>query len=200
MSWIFIGRTDAEAETPVLWLPHVKSWLIGKDCDAGRDWGQEKKGTTEDKMPGWHHWLDGRESEWTPGVGAGQGGLACCNSWGHKESDTTEQLNWTELNWWCHCLNYSQVYSLGFFTFQAISTGYEEKVIVAVWFGNFHKASPTPSLIHWSPSLSVCLWLCTMIFAFLSKSAAARFGGHHEGHGNLVYLVLLSTSHLNVAI
>ena len=102
--------------------------------------------------------------------------------------------------WWCHCLNYSQVYSLGFFTFQAISTGYEEKVIVAVWFGNFHKASPTPSLIHWSPSLSVCLWLCTMIFAFLSKSAAARFGGHHEGHGNLVYLVLLSTSHLNVAI
>ena len=98
-SWVFIGRTDAEAETPVLWPPHVKSWLIGKYSDAGRDWGQEEKGTTEDKMAGWHHWLDGRESEWTPGVGDGQGGLSCCNSWGHKESDTTEQLNWTELSW-----------------------------------------------------------------------------------------------------
>ena len=67
-----------------------------KDSDAERDWGQEEKGTTEDEMAGWYHWLDGRESEWTPGVGDGQGGLACCNSWGHKESDTTEQLNWTE--------------------------------------------------------------------------------------------------------
>ena len=74
-----------------------KSWLIGKDSDAGRDWGQEEKGTTEDEMAGWHHWLDGRESEWTLGVGDGQGGLACCDSWGHKESDTTEPLNWTEL-------------------------------------------------------------------------------------------------------
>ena len=73
------------------------SWLIGKDSDAGRDWGQEKKGMTEDEMAGWHHWLNGRESEWTPGVGDGQGGLACCNSWGRKESDTTERLNWTEL-------------------------------------------------------------------------------------------------------
>ena len=72
--------------------------LIGKDPDAGRDWGQEEKGTTEDEMAGWHHWLDGRESGWTPGVGEGQGGLACCDSWGHKESDTTERLNWTELN------------------------------------------------------------------------------------------------------
>ena len=72
----------------------MKSWLIGKDPDAGRDWGQEEKGMTEDEMAGWHHWLDGRESEWTPGVGDGQGGLACCNSWGHKESDMTERLNW----------------------------------------------------------------------------------------------------------
>ena len=77
--------------------PHAKSWLIGKDSDAGRDWGQEEKGTTEDEMAGWHHWLDGRESEWTPGVCDGQGGLACCDSWGRKESDTTERLNWTEL-------------------------------------------------------------------------------------------------------
>ena len=86
-------------ETPVLWPPHAKSWLTGKDSDAGRDWGQEEKGTTEDEMAGWHQWLDGRESEWTPGDGDGQGGLACCDSRGHKESDTTERLNWTELNW-----------------------------------------------------------------------------------------------------
>ena len=78
-------------------LPHTKSWLIGKDSDAGRDWGQEEKGTTEDEMAGWHHRLDGHEFEWTPGVGDGQGGLACCDSWGRKESDTTERLNWTEL-------------------------------------------------------------------------------------------------------
>ena len=94
--WVFFGRNDAKTETPVLWPPHEKSWLIGKDSDAGRDWGQEKKGTTEDEMAGWHHWLDGREFEWTPVVGDGQGGLVCCNSWGHKESDTTDQLNWTE--------------------------------------------------------------------------------------------------------
>ena len=77
----------------------MQSWLTGKDPDAGRDWGQEEKGTTEDEMAGWHHWLDGREFEWTLGVDDGQGGLVCCNSWGHKESDTTQQLNWTELNW-----------------------------------------------------------------------------------------------------
>ena len=95
--WDFFGGNDAEAETPVLWPLHAKSWLIGKDSDAGRDGGQEEKGTTEDEMAGWHHWLNGHESEWTPGVGDGQGGLACCDSWGHKESDTTEGLTWTEL-------------------------------------------------------------------------------------------------------
>ena len=95
-SWVYFGRNDAKAETPVLWPPHVKDWLIGKDSDAGRDWGKEEKGTIEDEMAGWHHWFDGCESEWTPGVGDGQGGLVRCNSWGHKESDTTEQLNWTE--------------------------------------------------------------------------------------------------------
>ena len=94
--WVFFGRNDAKAETPVLWPPHAKSWLIGKDSDAGRDWGQEEKGTTAVEMAGWHHRLDGREFEWTPGVGDGQGGLACCDSWGRKESDTTERLNWTE--------------------------------------------------------------------------------------------------------
>ena len=80
-----------------LWPPHAKSWLIGKDSDAGRDWGQEEKGTTEDEMAIWHHWLDRRESEWTPGVGDGQGGLACFNSWGRKESDMTERLIWSNL-------------------------------------------------------------------------------------------------------
>ena len=95
-SWVFFGRTDAKAETPVLWPSHAKSWLIGKDSDAGRDWGQEEKGMTEDEMAGWHHRLDGRQFEWTPGVGDGQGGLACCDSWGRKESDMTERLNWTE--------------------------------------------------------------------------------------------------------
>ena len=98
-SWLFIGRTDAKAETPVVWPPHAMSWLTGKDSDAGRDWGQEEKGTREDEMARWHHQLDGYEFEWTPGVGDGQGGLACCNSWGCKLSETTERLNWTELNW-----------------------------------------------------------------------------------------------------
>ena len=96
-SWVFFGRNDAKAETPILWPPHEKSWLIRKDFDAGKDWGQEEKRTTEDEMAGWHHQLDGFESEWTPGVGDGQGGLECCDAWGHKESDMIEWLNWTEL-------------------------------------------------------------------------------------------------------
>ena len=95
--WDFLGRNDAKAEIPVRWPPHAKSWLIGKDSDAGRDWGQEEKGTTEDEMAGWHHQLDAHEFEWTPGVGDGQGGLVCCNSQGRKELDMTGRLNWTEL-------------------------------------------------------------------------------------------------------
>ena len=96
-SWIFIGRTDAEAEAPVLWPPDAKSWLLGKDPDAGKDWRWEEKGVTEDEMVGWHHRLNGHEFEWTLGVGDGQGGLACCSPWGRKESDTAERLNWIEL-------------------------------------------------------------------------------------------------------
>ena len=96
-SWIFIGRIDAEAETPILWPPDVKNWLTGKDSDAGKDWRQEKKQMTEDEMVGWHHWLDGHEFEQALWVGDGQGSLACCSPWGHKELDTTEQLNWIEL-------------------------------------------------------------------------------------------------------
>ena len=100
--WIFIGRTDAETETPILWPPDAKSQLIRKDPDAGKDWRQEKKGTTEDEIVGWHHQLNGHEFEQAPKVGDGQGSLACCSPWGCKESDTTGQLNW---------LNYLLIYS-----------------------------------------------------------------------------------------
>ena len=95
-SWIFFGRTDAEAETPILWLPDVKNWLIGKDPDAGKDWRQEKKEMTEDEMVGWHHQLSGHEFVWAPGVDNGQGSLACYSPWGHIELDTTGWLNGTE--------------------------------------------------------------------------------------------------------
>ena len=95
-SWIFIRRTDAEAEIPILWPPDVKNWLIGKYPDAGKDWRQEDKGTTEDEMVGCHPWLDGHEFEQDPEVGDGQGSLACCSPWGHKESDTTKLLNRTD--------------------------------------------------------------------------------------------------------
>ena len=94
-SWILIGRTDAEAETSVLWPPDIKNWLTGKDPDAGKDWRWDEKGTTEDEMVGWHHWLHGHEFEQAPGVGDGQGGLVCCSPWGHKQLDMTEWLNWT---------------------------------------------------------------------------------------------------------
>ena len=97
-SWMFFGRTDAEAETPILWPLDAKNWHIGKDPDAEKDWRQEEKGMAEDKMVGWHHWLDRHEFEQAPGVGDGQGSLACCSPWGRKESDTTERLNGTELS------------------------------------------------------------------------------------------------------
>ena len=91
--WMFIGRTDAEAEAPVLWPPDAKSWLIGKDPDAGKHWKREEKGTTEDEMVGWYHQLNGQEFEWTLRVGDGQGGLVFCSPWSCKESDMTEWLN-----------------------------------------------------------------------------------------------------------
>ena len=106
-SWIFIGRTDAEAETPILWPPDVKNWLIWKDPDAGKDWRQKEKGTTEDEMVGWHHWLHGYEFEQALGVGDGQGSLMCYSPWGHRVGcDWATELNWTELklnkglSWW----------------------------------------------------------------------------------------------------
>ena len=91
--WIFIGRTDDEAEAPILWLPDVKNWLIGKDPNARKNWRQEEKLMTVDEMVGWHHWLDGHEFEQAPGVGDRQGGLVCCSQWGCKKSDMTDQLN-----------------------------------------------------------------------------------------------------------
>ena len=95
--WIFIGRIDAEAEAPVLWPSDSKNWFLRKDPDAGKDWMQEENGTTEDEMVGWHHYLDGHEFEQAPEVADGQGSLACCSPWDHKESDTTEQLNWLNI-------------------------------------------------------------------------------------------------------
>ena len=95
---MFSGGTDVEAETPILWPPDVKRWLLGKDPDAGKDWRQEEKGMTEDEMVGWHHRLNRHGFGWTPGVGDGQGGLVCCGSWGRKELDTIKRLNWTELS------------------------------------------------------------------------------------------------------
>ena len=96
-SWIFIGRTDAEVEAPILWPPDVRHWLIGKDLDAGKNWRQEEKGTKENEMVGWHYQLFGHEFEQAPGVGDGQGSLACCSSWGCKELDMTEWLNWQSI-------------------------------------------------------------------------------------------------------
>ena len=125
-SWIFIGRTDAEAETPVLWPPDVKKWVIGKDPDTGKNWRQEEKGMTEDEMVGWHRWLDGHEFEQALAVGNGQGSLVCYSLWGYKVSDMTEWLNCSELithsqvrqkltfvtvwavtQWWSHVTFYS---------------------------------------------------------------------------------------------
>ena len=95
-SWIFIGMTDAETEAPILWPSVAKTWLTGKDPDAGKDWRREEKRMTEDEMVGWHHWVNGHEFEQAPGLGDGQGSLVCCSPWGCKEADTTERLNWTE--------------------------------------------------------------------------------------------------------
>ena len=118
-SWVFIGRTDAEAETSILWPPDAKNWLILKDPDPGKDWGWEEKGTTGDEMVGWHHQLNGPEFEWTPGVGDGQGGLSCCSPWGRKESDTTERQNWTgSVNTRKQCL--SEQWALGLRVFSKI--------------------------------------------------------------------------------
>ena len=123
----------------VLWPPHAKSWLIGKDSDAGRDWGQEENGTTEDEMAGWHHWLNGLESEWTPGVGDGQGGLACCDSWGRKELDTTEWLNNSKTNLLVHDnLNRQSMFDAGYRMLGAGARGWSREMI---WGGRWEGGS-----------------------------------------------------------
>ena len=112
VSWMFFGRADVEAETPILWPPDVKSWLIRKDPDAEKDWRQDEKGMREDKIVGWHHRLDGRKFEWTPGVGDGQGSLVCWDSWGRKELDMTEWLNWKSLQMVFAAMKLKDAYSL----------------------------------------------------------------------------------------
>ena len=116
-SCVFIGRTDVEAETPTLWPSDVKRWLIWKVLDARKDWGQEQKETTDDEMVGWYHQLNGHVFGWTPGVSDGQGGLACCSSWCRKELETTEWLNWTELDWKAPCFLFL-IYSFLLWTHQ----------------------------------------------------------------------------------
>ena len=152
-SWVFFGRTNAKAEAPVLWPPHAKSWLIGKESDAGRDWGQEEKGTTEDEMAGWHHWLNGHESEWTPGDGDGQGGLACCDSWGRKESDTTERLNWTELNHYRKTQTCNSLRNIDSFS----SLNRSEEIVSSGWLCPTWSFR-TPDSPHWGAQLSPDSW------------------------------------------
>ena len=118
----FIGKTDVETETPIFWPPDAKSWHIGKDPDAGKYWGQEEKGTTEEEMVRWHHQLNGHGFGWTPRVGDGQGGLVCCGSWCRKESDTTDQLNWLSLG-------LSMETSPSFFPFFSASLNFSASII-----------------------------------------------------------------------
>ena len=160
-SWVFTGRTDVEAETPILWPPNAKRWLIWKDPDAGKDWRQEEKQTTEDEMVGWHHWLNGHGFGWTPGVGDGQWGLVCCSSWGHKELDTTEWLNW-------RCFYQSVAFQLPNFTASSIFFTctvqiYKKKILYdnlgRLWRGIKINVSFTHSSLHRSllyNNLRVC--------------------------------------------
>ena len=158
--WVFIGRTDVEAETPILGPPAAKSWLIWKDPVAGKDWGQEEKGMTEDEMSGWHHRLNGREFEWIPGVGDVQGGLVCRGSWGRKELDMTES-NWvTELNWTEEWLRY--ILSLIPCAVQQALVVYQPTYTICI----FKSQTPSPFLsVPPPPPLattvcSLCLWVC----------------------------------------
>ena len=168
---MFIGRTDVEAETPILWLPDAKSWLIWEDPGAGKDWGQEEKGVTEDEMAGWHHQLDGHEFGWTPGVGDGQGGLACCSSWGCKELDMTERLKWTELNWVELLVNYLSFCLTGKVYISFISEG--QLFQVKYFWYTFFFFQPFECTIPLSPFPSrfllrnfTALWGFTYIWGF----------------------------------
>ena len=157
-----------EAETPILWPPDAKSWLIGKDPDARKDWRQEEKGMTEDEMVGWHHWLNGHEFGWTPGVGDGQEGLVCCSSLGHKESDMTEQLNWTELR----DLNLGNFYNIFLFFFLWTYVFYFIHLEVFFWQGNhrFHETDKM-KVFRWAKPVNILY----LMYGFINKKIAPLF-------------------------
>ena len=161
-SWIFIGRTEAEAETPIVWPPDAKSWLIWKDPDAGKYWRQEEKGTTEYEMVGWHHWLDGHEFEQAPGVCDGQWSLVCCSPWGFKESDMTERLNWTELTLMVKNLaaNVGHLRDTGLIPGLERSPGgghgnplqyscLENPMVIGAWLATIHRVTKSWILLKW---------------------------------------------------
>ena len=129
-SWVFIGGSDVEAETPILWLPDAESWLTGKDPDAGKDWGQEKRGTIEDEMVGWHHWHNGHGFGWTPEVGDGPGGLEWCHSWDLRELDMTERLNWIERS-----VNLSLLLCLQFIVYERCACWFARVETEPFWIG-----------------------------------------------------------------
>ena len=151
-SWVSIGRTYAEAETPILWPPDAKSWLIWKDPDAGKDWGQEEKGTREDEMVGWHHWLDECGFGWTLGVGDGQGGLVCWEvqgqggSWRRNELDTTEQLNWTELNLITHVWLFVTPWTVA--RWAPLSMEFSRQIYLSGLPGDLPTQSSNPGVLH----------------------------------------------------
>ena len=132
-SWILIGRTDAKAETPILWPRDVKNWLIGKDPDAGKDWRQEEKGSTQDEMVGWHHWLNGHDFEQALGAGDGQGSLTHCSPWGCKESDMTERLNWDPPHWdWARYARSSCSYAFPFVQINLVTHQHDNDIITSL--------------------------------------------------------------------
>ena len=184
--------------------------LIGKDSDAGRDWGQEEKGTTEDEMAGWHHWLNGRESEWTPGVGDGQGGLACCDSWGLKELDTTERLIWSDSSYCLHTFISSLIMKWSAVFHQSFELCLNCAVIphfTTLWLFFLHKfnegkkyCDPPPFISHDSicvtwplfpPVPGLCITFTGSFFFFLMAVPQAFFPA------TLFYLIFTSTSILN---
>ena len=190
--WVFTGGTDAEAQIPILWAPHVKSWLTGKDPDAGRDWGQEEKGTTEDEMAGRHHRLDGHEFGWTPGVGDGQGGLLCCHSWGCKKSDMTERLNWTDgtgchdLSFWL--LSFKPAFPLSFFTLKKLfsSSSLSATRMVSstyLWLLIFLLEILIPACESSSPAF--CTMYSALCFYFMDSAKAFDCVDHNKLWKNL---------------
>ena len=171
-SWIFNRRTDAEAEAPVLWPPDSKSQLIRKDCDAGKDWRQEEKGMTEDEMVGWHHWLNGHEFKQAPGDGEGQGSLACCSSWGCKESDTTERLNSNKLLENLQSSFFKEALHLHIFP-QADSLSF-------LTFWQTYSCDPS----HEMPDQPMCLSTLSMVSGFCPQIKESKLGldkgGRHK--------------------